>query len=233
MSNAALDVAFEREAFSVDEGEEDKYASRWAACPAPRSGAQRFLIGCCFPFAWMCWYPTGGSASKGGLLMCCSLIVIILGALFYWGVEGAAECEALGIPFGQQTKWTYGNSIYFMFIALATIGFGDYYPSTSGGKVFFIFHSAIGVAVIAASLGYFASSVVTRLESEKEAATKRARKLGCSESVAKKYIKNRVWIYVAATYVFLLLIGGVLFGFGNPFNAPKYLNGVYFTVSAY
>ena len=152
------------------------------------------------------------------------------GRSLYWGVEGAAECEANGVPFGQQTKWTYGNSVYFMFIALTTIGFGDFYPTTTGSKVFFIFHSAVGVAVIAASLGYFSASVVARLEADKDAVRKRWARMGCSVGVTKFYIKYRVWVYVATTYVLLLLLGGVLFGFGNPFNPSKYLNGVYFTV---
>lgn len=42
-------------------------------------------------------------------------------------------------------------------------------------------------------------------------------------------LENRNWIAISCIYVFLLLIGGVLFGWAEPFPDPRYLNGVYFS----
>ncbi len=158
-----------------------------------------------------------------------SLCYLLLGALFFWGVEGANECQQAGIPFGQQTKWTYGSSVYFVFIALTTIGYGDYFPTLVGSKVFFMFYAAIGCSLLACSLGYLSASVSQFIENTEVRSADNLRKCRCPESFISRVVPIRLWLYIGGTYIFALLLGAVLFGYAVPFNNPEYLNGMYFT----
>jgi hypothetical protein len=62
---------------------------------------------------------------------------------------------------GSITKWTYGSTIYFALTTFTTVGYGDYYPSTSNGKVYHIFLSFIGLI----QFGYFISSLGAAVKS--------------------------------------------------------------------
>ena len=223
MSHVGVDFA--REAYSVEPA---SYVSRCRGCPQPRHPCSRFMVGCCLPFTWTCYRPSR-STSKGGVVLCLMLATFALGALFFWGVEGSAEAESLGVAFGKQPHWTYLNSFYFCVIATTTVGFGDFSPSTTGGKVFFIFFAAIGIGVIGVALGLFAATIVGFLESTKDSTTRRMRKRGFSDQFISRFLKFRIFMWIFAVYVMLLLTGACLFGYGNPFPAPKFLNGLYFT----
>ncbi|KAJ5469690.1 hypothetical protein N7539_009308 [Penicillium diatomitis] len=59
----------------------------------------------------------------------------LLGALVFWRSE---------INLG----WTYFEALYFAYVTLLTIGFGDIYPTTSLGKAFFVFWSLLAVPAI-------------------------------------------------------------------------------------
>ncbi len=47
-----------------------------------------------------------------------------------------------------QEGWTWVDSIYFSFISLTTVGFGDITPGTDLGKIFTIFYLTIGIGLI-------------------------------------------------------------------------------------
>lgn len=42
-------------------------------------------------------------------------------------------------------SWTYFESVYFAYVCLLTIGYGDFYPQSSSGKAFFVFWSLLAV----------------------------------------------------------------------------------------
>jgi len=69
-------------------------------------------------------------------------VIILLGSLFYSKVEG----------------WSFLDSFYFCIVTLATVGYGDFHPLTSLGKLFTIMYIFVGVGVLAV----FVSTVAER-----------------------------------------------------------------------
>lgn len=62
------------------------------------------------------------------------LVVVPLasGALFYSSVEG----------------WSLLDSLYFSVITLTTVGYGDFYPSTTAGKILTMIYIFVGISLI-------------------------------------------------------------------------------------
>lgn len=50
--------------------------------------------------------------------------------------------------FESEQRWTYGDALYFTNIALLTIGYGDFYPTSEGGKPFFVLWSLLAVPTV-------------------------------------------------------------------------------------
>ena len=63
------------------------------------------------------------------------LMIILIGTVFYNQVEA----------------WGWLDSVYFSVMTLTTVGYGDFYPVTSIGKLFTIFYVIIGLGIL---LGY-------------------------------------------------------------------------------
>ena len=59
------------------------------------------------------------------------MLLILTGAFIYHTFEG----------------WTYFNSVYFTIITVTTIGYGDMFPVTFGGKLFTMFFPLIGIGM--------------------------------------------------------------------------------------
>ena len=45
------------------------------------------------------------------------------------------------------------NAVYFSAVTLCTVGYGDYVPTTPGGKVFVVFQTLFGIGIMAFALG--------------------------------------------------------------------------------
>ena len=65
-------------------------------------------------------------------LLLTSVIILFSGTMFYHHLEG----------------WTYIDSLYFSVITLTTVGYGDFSPQTTEGKLFTIFYIFIGLGMI-------------------------------------------------------------------------------------
>lgn len=58
--------------------------------------------------------------------------MLSMGSVFYHFVEG----------------WSWIDSVYFSFISLTTVGFGDIAPGTDLGKLFTILYLTFGIGLI-------------------------------------------------------------------------------------
>jgi len=73
--------------------------------------------------------------------------ILATGTVFYHGLE----------------KWGWLDSFYFSVTTLTTVGYGDFSPQTTGGKIFTIVYIFMGVGVI---LGFI--NAVARHAKERE-----------------------------------------------------------------
>lgn len=86
--------------------------------------------------------------------------LMFVGTIFYTVVEG----------------WSPLDSLYFAVIAAATVGFGDFAPTTDLGKAFTIVYVLIGVGLLVMILSRIAAGMVER-RLEESANGKRQRRL--------------------------------------------------------
>lgn len=76
-----------------------------------------------------------------------TIFILFLGMMSYHYLEG----------------WDYVDSLYFSIITLTTIGYGDFSPQTTEGKLFTIFYIILGVGMILA----FINTVYNHYEKER------------------------------------------------------------------
>jgi voltage-gated potassium channel len=86
--------------------------------------------------------------------------LMFVGTVFYTVVEG----------------WSPLDSLYFAVIAAATVGFGDYTPTTDLGKGFTIIYVLIGVGLLVMILSRIATGMVERKLQESSRAEPRKRR---------------------------------------------------------
>jgi len=68
------------------------------------------------------------------LILWCLLTVLLFGGSFVYS---------------RLEPWSYLESLYFCFVTLSTVGFGDFLPSCAASKVFSIFYMIFGLGVCA------------------------------------------------------------------------------------
>ena len=77
-----------------------------------------------------------------------TLFIVALGTLMYHRLE----------------VWDWLDSLYFSVITLATVGYGDFSPQTTGGKIFTIFYVIIGIGIILSFANAFYAHYITVVE---------------------------------------------------------------------
>ncbi|MFW5425633.1 MAG: ion transporter [Methylophagaceae bacterium] len=79
-----------------------------------------------------------------------ALIMIFLAAVGIYYFENAAQPEQFKSVF---------HSLWWAVTTLTTVGYGDMYPITTGGKIFTFFILTIGLAIVAIPTGLLASAL--------------------------------------------------------------------------
>ncbi|VAW48830.1 Potassium voltage-gated channel subfamily KQT; possible potassium channel, VIC family [hydrothermal vent metagenome] len=92
------------------------------------------------------------------------LIVLYLAAAGIWYFEHAAQPDHFKSIF---------HSLWWAIVTLTTVGYGDVYPVTMGGKVFTFILLMIGLGIVAVPTGLLASALATaRAENQQQKTTK-------------------------------------------------------------
>lgn len=71
----------------------------------------------------------------------------LIGAVVFWRSE-------------QHRNWTYFEALYFAYTTLLTIGYGDFFPTSSLGKSFFVFWSLLAVPTITILISNIADTLI-------------------------------------------------------------------------
>lgn len=80
------------------------------------------------------------------LLGFASAVTIITGTIVFQKVEG----------------WTWVDSLYFSFVSLTTVGYGDITPESDTGKLLAIIYLIVGIGIIGAFLNNMIKGVAAR-----------------------------------------------------------------------
>jgi voltage-gated potassium channel len=86
------------------------------------------------------------------LLVAAAIGLLAVGTVFYHFVE----------------KWTLLDSLYFCVVTLSTVGYGDFAPTTSFGRLFTIFYILVGVGIIATFASAFMKKQASRVKTHRE-----------------------------------------------------------------
>jgi voltage-gated potassium channel len=102
------------------------------------------------------------------------LVVLLLagGTVFYRFVE----------------SWNWVDAFYFSAITLTTVGYGDFAPVTSLGRLFTIFYLFLGIGVILGFINFIAKQRIRRRAYQRAGKDKEIKKL---EEKVKKLKKRR------------------------------------------
>lgn len=76
-------------------------------------------------------------------------VVWFVGAIVFWQAEMS---DGGG-------NWSYFESLYFTFVAVTTIGYGDFYPTTNSGKPAFVLWSLIALPTLTVLIGSLGDAV--------------------------------------------------------------------------
>ena len=80
------------------------------------------------------------------ILLFLLLTFLVSGTYFYWHVEG----------------WSVVDALYFCFMTMSTIGYGDLVPTTELSKIFTIVYSFLSIGVFVAVIAKLVIAVVSQ-----------------------------------------------------------------------
>ena len=93
------------------------------------------------------------------LFMIITLMLIYFSAVGIYYFENQAQPEHFSSIF---------DSLWWSIVTLTTVGYGDVYPITFGGRVFTFFILLIGLGIVAIPTGIISSSLTNAVERKKE-----------------------------------------------------------------
>ncbi len=93
------------------------------------------------------------------LFLFITLILIYLSAVGIYYFENEAQPEHFSSIF---------DSLWWAIITLTTVGYGDVYPITAGGRIFTFFILMIGLGIVAIPTGILSSALTRSIEKKEE-----------------------------------------------------------------
>jgi voltage-gated potassium channel len=93
------------------------------------------------------------------LFMGVTLILIYFAAVGIYYFENEAQPDHFTSVF---------DSLWWAIVTLTTVGYGDVYPITAGGKIFTFFILLIGLGIVAIPTGIISSSLTKTIEDKSQ-----------------------------------------------------------------
>jgi voltage-gated potassium channel len=93
------------------------------------------------------------------LFMAVTLVLIYFAAVGIYYFENEAQPDHFASIF---------DSLWWSIVTLTTVGYGDVYPITLGGRIFTFFILLIGLGIVAVPTGIISSSLTKAVELESE-----------------------------------------------------------------
>ena len=84
-----------------------------------------------------------------------SLCISATAWLFLWLVGALVFYKA-----EKNQSWTYFNAVYFSFVSILTIGYGDFRPFSNSGKPFFVFWSLLAIPTLTILISNMGDTVI-------------------------------------------------------------------------
>ena len=98
-------------------------------------------------------------AGELGITMFVTFVLLLVSATLMWYVEGGAQPDSF--PNIVATFW-------WAIATLTTVGYGDVYPITAGGKVLSGIIAILGIGMVALPAGILSSAFIEKLETSQE-----------------------------------------------------------------
>lgn len=87
-------------------------------------------------------------------------VLVLLGLILLWAFVSAAISAKCGLVYGPQATTSgtpkeldYGAALYFTFINMTTVGFGDIYPISGGARALAVVNAILGIVLFALVTG--------------------------------------------------------------------------------
>jgi len=164
------------------------------------------------------WCSSIGRSTKE-IIISTSLVILIIfgGALGIYLIEQGQQGTLTNNEKRSTSQWTYLNAVYFSVVTITTIGYGDFVPTTDGGKVWVVFQTIFGIGVFALALSTLSRNMFVLIDTKIEESITQAKnkqnqkKEEKDTSLGYRLQKNRRYIFAGLIYVGLIFAGAAVF----------------------
>jgi len=150
-----------------------------------------------------------------GLELVALVVYFLLGIIFYTIEE----------------EWGAGDAMYFSFVVMTTVGYGDLLPTSDGSKIFTSFYILFALAISSVALASVLNAIVMRAMQ-----LKKSEEIGIfAKEKAMKRMRMKRFAGAFLAFLFTILIGTLIYALGmdwegQGYEGDKWVNGLYFTV---
>lgn len=92
------------------------------------------------------------------------LLFLFIGAAIFQETEKLDDAEKLAAGTTTATEWSYRNALWFCWVTLTTIGYGDFFPTTNAGKVLLPIYAIFALGVVGVVIGEIGETVARSAE---------------------------------------------------------------------
>jgi len=156
------------------------------------------------------------------------------------GVVIGAACAlliyfAIGICFYTlEEEWGVGDILYFCFVVVTTVGYGDFLPASDTSKVFTSFYVLFALVLVSFAMSILIDAMATYAV-EHARKLKKAKAAGIFDKTAAARKRRKKFFGELFFFLVIIAISTVVYGLtmeweGNGFEGNAFVNGFYLTV---